>query len=127
MKLKKNPLTSFELPGYNIKYTPTKCNNLGMFLYVKKGINYKLRKHLQICRSKQLKSTFIEVFRNKRENNDRFSIQTPFCDRDLSKQFLYLVDGTKKFNHLTEFGNSVFIKFYFEAYQSKLASSLHSK
>ena len=33
----------------------------------------------------------------------------------------------KKLNLLIEFWNSIFRKFYFEAYQNKLASSLHSK
>ena len=52
-------------PRYNFEYTPTKCNDGRTFLYVKKGINYKLRKDLQIYNSKQLESTFIEVVRNK--------------------------------------------------------------
>ena len=34
-------------------------------LYIKKGINYKLQKDLQNYKSKQLESTFIEVFQNK--------------------------------------------------------------
>ena len=42
------PLTSFQRLGYNIEYTQTECNNGGTLLYVKKGINYKLRKDLQI-------------------------------------------------------------------------------
>ena len=33
----------------------------------------------------------------------------------------------KKLNLLIEFWNSIFIKFYFEAHQNKLASNLHSK
>ena len=65
LKLNQNPLTSVQLPGYNIEYTPTECNNGGTLLYVKKGINYKLRKDLQIYKPKQLESTFIEVVQNK--------------------------------------------------------------
>ena len=64
LKLNQNPLTSVQLPGYNIEYTPTECNNGGTLLYVKKGINCKLRKDLQICKPKQLESTFIEVVQN---------------------------------------------------------------
>ena len=37
------------------------CNNGGTLLYVKKGINYKLWKDLQIYKSKQLESTFKDV------------------------------------------------------------------
>ena len=58
-------MTSVQLPGYNIEYTPTEYNNGGTLLYVKKGINYKLRKDLQIYKPKQLESTFIEVVQNK--------------------------------------------------------------
>ena len=65
LKLNQNPLTSIQLPGYNIEYTPTECNNGGTLLYIKKGMNYKLRKDLQIYKPKQLKSTFIEVVQNK--------------------------------------------------------------
>ena len=42
------PLTAFQRLGYNIEYTPTEFNNGGTLLYVKKGINYKLRKDPQI-------------------------------------------------------------------------------
>ena len=65
LKLNQNSSTSIQLPGYNIEYIPTECNNGGTLLYVKKGINYKLQKDLQIYKPKQLKSTFIEVAQNK--------------------------------------------------------------
>ena len=39
LKLNQNPLTSAQLPGYNIEYNPTECNNGGTFLYVKERIN----------------------------------------------------------------------------------------
>ena len=65
LKLNQSPLTSIQLPGYNIEYTPTECNNGGTLLYAKKGINYKLRKDLQIYKPKQLESTFIKVDQNK--------------------------------------------------------------
>ena len=64
LKLNQNSLTSIQLPGYYIEYTPTECNNGGTLLYVKKGMNYKLRKDLQIYKPK-LKSTFIEIVQNK--------------------------------------------------------------
>ena len=53
-RLNQNPLTSVKLPGYNIEYTPAECNNEGTLLYVKKGVNYKLQKDLQIYKPKQL-------------------------------------------------------------------------
>ena len=39
LKLNQNPLTSVQLPGDNIEYPPTECDNGGTFLYVKKRIN----------------------------------------------------------------------------------------
>ena len=54
LKLNQNPLTSVQLPGYNIEYTPTECDNEGTLLYVKKGVNCKLQKDLQIYKPKQL-------------------------------------------------------------------------
>ena len=66
LKLNQNPLTSVQLPGCNIEYTLTECNNGGTLLYVKKGINYELQKDLQIYKPKQLKSYFIEVVQNKK-------------------------------------------------------------
>ena len=65
LKLNQNPLTSIQLSGYYIEYTPTECNNRGTLLYVEKGINYKFRNDLQIYKSKRLESTFIEVVQNK--------------------------------------------------------------
>ena len=65
LKLNQNPLTSVQLLGYNIEYTPTECNNEGTLLYVKKRINYKLRKDLQIYKPIQLESTFIDIVQNK--------------------------------------------------------------
>ena len=48
------------MPGYNIEHAPTEFSNRGTVLYIKQGINYKLRKDLQIYKSKELESTFIE-------------------------------------------------------------------
>ena len=46
LKLNQNPLTSIQLPGYNIEYTPTEWNNGETLLYVKKGINYKTSRYI---------------------------------------------------------------------------------
>ena len=72
LKLNQNLLTSVQLPGYNIDYTPTECNNGRTLLYVK------LQKDFQIYKLKQLESTFLEVVQKKKENNHRLSIQTSF-------------------------------------------------
>ena len=61
LKLNRNSLNPISMPGYNIEHTPTESSNGGTLLYIKQGINYKLRKDLQIYKSKELESTFIEV------------------------------------------------------------------
>ena len=60
LKLNQNLLTSVQLPGYNIDYTPTECNNGRTLLYVK------LQKDFQIYKLKQLESTFLEVVQKKK-------------------------------------------------------------
>ena len=60
-RLNRSPLISIIIPGYNFEFTSTECSNGGTAIYIKKGLNYKLRKDLEIYKSKQLESTFIEV------------------------------------------------------------------
>ena len=57
-------MIAIQVPGFNIEYTPTEYSDGGTLVYVKKGKNYKLREDLQICKSKQLESTFTEVVQN---------------------------------------------------------------
>ena len=61
LKLNRNSLNPISMPGYNIEHTPTESSNGGTLLYIKQGINYKIRKDLQIYKSKELELTFIEV------------------------------------------------------------------
>ena len=49
--------------------TPTQGTKGGVLIYVKSGINFKPRNDLNICKSKDLESAFIEVI-NKNESND---------------------------------------------------------
>ena len=60
-KLNKNSLNSISMSRHNIEHTPTESSKSGTLLYIKQGINYKLRKDLQICKSKELESTFVGV------------------------------------------------------------------
>ena len=61
LKLRRNSLHPISMPGYNIEHTPTETINGGTLFYIKQGINYKLRKDLQIYKSKELESTFVEM------------------------------------------------------------------
>ena len=48
-------------PGYNFEFTATECSSSSTAIYIKKGLNYKLREGLEIYKSKQTESKFIEV------------------------------------------------------------------
>ena len=61
LRLNKAPLKSVIIPGYNFEFTATECSSGGTAIYIKKGLNYKLREDLEIYKSKQLELTFIEV------------------------------------------------------------------
>ena len=70
LRLNKAPLNSVIIPGYNFKFTATECSSGGTAIYIKKGLNYKLRKDLEIYKSKQLDLIFIEVnLRNEKNSN----------------------------------------------------------
>ena len=58
------------MPGYNIEHTATESSNYGTLLYIKQGINYKLRKDLQVYKSKELESTFVEVLETGMSKNN---------------------------------------------------------
>ena len=75
LRLNKAPLNSVIIPGYNFEFTATECSNGGTAIYIKKGLNYKLRKDLEIYKSKQLESTFIEVNLKNEKGSNRLHIQ----------------------------------------------------
>ncbi len=57
-----NPKVNIDLPGYQPpEGTPTEANKGGVLIYVKQGINYKPRPDLNIYKSRELESFFIEV------------------------------------------------------------------
>ena len=70
MRLKKAPFNSVKTlltTVNNFKSTETTSNNGGTVIYIKKSLNHKLRKHLEIYNSKQLESTFTEVNLNNKK------------------------------------------------------------
>ena len=70
LKLNRNSLNPIFMPEYNIEHTTTESSNGGTLLYIKQGINYKLQKDLQICKSKELESTFVEVMESRMSKNN---------------------------------------------------------
>ena len=66
LKINKLPLThQVQLPDYNFESTSTENNKVGTAIYIKKSLNYKLRKDLITYKPNQLESTFIEIIQSK--------------------------------------------------------------
>ena len=60
--------TNINLPNYSIEYTPTDSHAGGTLLYISNNIAYKPRKDLNIYKTYELESTFIEIFNPKKSN-----------------------------------------------------------
>ena len=58
--------TNINLPNYSIEYTPTESHAGGTLLYIDNNIACKPRKHLNIDKSHELESTFIEIINPKK-------------------------------------------------------------
>ena len=70
LKLNRNSLNPISMPGCNIEHTPIESSNGGTLLYIKQGINNKSRKDLQIYKSKELESTYVEVLEPGKPRNN---------------------------------------------------------
>ena len=65
-----DPKVDIYIYGYQAPIsTPTESTKGGVLIYVKSGINFKLRNDLNVYKPKELESLFIEV-NNKKESND---------------------------------------------------------
>ena len=53
--------TNINLPNYSIEYTPKESHTGGTLLYISNNIAYKPRKDLNIYKTHELDSTFIEI------------------------------------------------------------------
>ena len=73
------PATNIILPGFTYEHMPTKSANGGALLYIKNGINYKLRPDLNINKDKELESIFIEVITKNLKILLAASIGNPVC------------------------------------------------
>ena len=60
--------TNINLPNYSIEYTPTESHAGGTLLYISNNIAYKPRKDLNIYKTHELESTFIELINPKKSN-----------------------------------------------------------
>ena len=62
------PATNIILPRFNYEHIPTKSANGDALLYIKNGINYKLRPDLNINKDKELESIFIGIITKNSKN-----------------------------------------------------------
>ena len=70
-KLRKgiNPITDISLPEYHQPVsTPSEASKGGTLLYISNKLNYKPRKDLEIYKSKQIESSFIEIINENGKN-----------------------------------------------------------
>ena len=68
IKKGKTPYTDISLNGYNYESTPTESSAGGVLLYLSSDINYKCRNDLNIYKSKELESIFVETLFSNSEN-----------------------------------------------------------
>ena len=59
---------NINLPNYSLVYTPTESHAAETLLYISNNIAYKPRKDLNIQKTHELKSTFIEIINPKKSN-----------------------------------------------------------
>ena len=55
------PLSNVNLQNHKIEHTPTESEKGGSLLYISSDLNYKVRNDLQMYKSKELESVFIEI------------------------------------------------------------------
>ena len=58
-------ITNINLPNYSIEYTPTESHAGGTLLYISNNMAYKPREDLNIYKTHELESTFIEIINPK--------------------------------------------------------------
>ena len=71
IKKDKAPYKDISLDGYNYEFKPTESSAGGALIYLSNNINYKCRSDLDIYKSKELESIFVETITG---NNNNFII-----------------------------------------------------
>ena len=66
------PLTHIDLEGYTYEFTPTDSSKGGTLIYINKDVKHKIRTDLQMEKSKEIESTFIEVLEPNPKDNQIF-------------------------------------------------------
>ena len=90
------PTANIILPGFTYERMPTKSTNGGALLYIKNGINYKLRPDLNINKEKELESIFIEIITKNSKNIIFSCIYRHPCMHSQEFNSLFLKSFTNK-------------------------------
>ena len=59
---------NINLPNYSIEYTPTESHAGGTLLYISNDIAYRPKEELNVYKTHELESTFIEIVNPKKSN-----------------------------------------------------------
>ena len=62
------PLSNINMNNYSYEYTPTESSKGAMLVYIDKNLRYRSRSNLTLYRSKEIKSSFIEIIESKKKN-----------------------------------------------------------
>ena len=64
----KAPINHIDLTNYSYQHCPTESSAGGTLLYIRNHLSYKTRNDLNIYKSAELESTFIEIINHKKSN-----------------------------------------------------------
>ena len=99
-----NPIVDISIAGYQKpESTPTEATKGGVLIYVKDGLDYKIRKDLNVYKAKELETNFIEII-NKKSANEIVGViyrhptmsENEFIDDYMCQIFDKLSQGNKK-------------------------------
>ena len=68
IKANQQSLSNISLQNYTYEFTSTESSKGGTLLYIDQDIKYKIREDLKLCKSKEVKSTFLEIIENSQKN-----------------------------------------------------------
>ena len=68
LKITQETTTNIQLENFNIEHVSTESAKVGVLLYIKKAISYKLSPDLVIFKKRELDSVFIEIFQEDSKN-----------------------------------------------------------
>ena len=83
-------ITNINLEKFSFEYSPTEAKKGGALLYINSNLNYKLRADLNIYKSKELESVFVELINTSETNLIVGCLyrHPSMCTKDFNKNYL---------------------------------------